>query len=248
MNVASAMVAGAELTLRRPVSATRLRTLPDGCAAISVEVREGAPPKCLFAGPCLTPTERVPAAGQILFGVRLLPGVAFALTGVPVYKLADRRMPLAALLPDDDPPLEKRLADMQTHDGRFDALEQFLVARMAGAQIDSRVQSALQRIENCAGQTPIAEIARACRISPRHLNRLMHNWVGFSAKRLARFMRFQTLLQRMEASPPNPARAAAELGYFDQSHLANEVAQFAGMSSGPLAAHRVADFSKTRCE
>src|SRR5260221_11104541 len=146
MNVASAMVAGAELTLRRPVSllrsylgcfwaiettpATRLRTLPDGCAAISVEVREGASPKCLFVGPCLTPTERVPAAGQILFGVRLLPGVAFPLHGVPVYKRAHRRMPLAALLPDDDPPLENRLADMHALDERFDALDQFLVQRI----------------------------------------------------------------------------------------------------------------------
>src|SRR5260370_10813759 len=125
MNVASAMVAGAEVSLRRPVSslrsflscfwaietnaATRLRTLPDGCAAISVEVREGASPKCLFVGPCLTPTERVPAAGQILFGVRLLPGVAFALTGVPVYKLAGRRMRLGAILPEDHPPLQKHL-------------------------------------------------------------------------------------------------------------------------------------------
>ena len=137
---------------------------------------------------------------------------------------------------------------MQTPDERFDALEQFLLPRMVGAQIDFRVQSALKRIEDCAGQMPIAELARACRVSPRHLNRLMRNWVGVSPKRLARFVRFQTLLQRMEASPPNPARAAAELGYFDQAHLANEVAQFAGMSPGLVAAHRVADFSKTRRE
>jgi len=41
---------------------------------------------------------------------------------------------------------------------------------------------------------------------------------------------------------------AAELGYFDQAHLANEVALFAGMSPGRIAPHRVADFSKTRCE
>jgi transcriptional regulator GlxA family with amidase domain len=190
----------------------------------------------------------VPAAGQILFGVRLRPGVAFALTGVPVHKLADRRMPIAALLPDDDPRLEKRLAEMQARDERFDVLEQFLLRRMVGAQIDGRVQSALKRIEDSAGQMPITELARACRVSPRHLNRLMRNWVGVSAKRLARFLRFQAVLQRMEALPSNPARAAAELGYFDQAHLANEVAQFAGMSAGLIAAHRVADFSKTRCE
>ena len=263
MNVASAMVAGAQLTLRPPVSslrsflgcfwaiettsATRLRALPDGCAAISVEVREGAA-KCLFVGPCLTPTERVPEAGQILFGVRLRPGVAFALTGVPVYKLAGRRIRLAALLPDDDPPLEKRLADMQTRDERLDALEQFLVPRMVGARIDPRVESALKRIEDCAGQMPIADLARVCQVSPRHLNRLMRNWVGVSAKRLARFVRFQAVLQRMEVSPDNSARVASELGYFDQAHLGNEVAEFAGASPGLVAAQRVADFSKTRCE
>src|SRR5260370_38524900 len=139
MNVASAMVAGAELALRRPVSslrsflscfwaiettaATRLRTLPDGCAGISVEMREGALPKCLFVGPCLTPTERVPAAGQILFGVRLRPGVAFALTGVPVCKLAGRRLPLPPLLPDDGPPFANRLAVMHTRHKGCESLD-----------------------------------------------------------------------------------------------------------------------------
>jgi hypothetical protein len=44
------------------------------------------------------------------------------------------------------------------------------------------------------------------------------------------------------------AGVAAELGYFDQAHLANEVALFAGTSPGRIAPHRVADFSKTRCE
>jgi len=151
------------------------------------------------------------------------------------------------MLPEDAPRLEKRLADMQTADERFDALEQFLVPRMVGAQIDSRVRSALKKIEDCAGQMPMAELASACRVSQRHLNRLMRNWVGVSPKRLARFVRFQTLLQRMETSPHNSAQVAAELGYFDQAHWANEVSQFAGMSPGLVAAHRVADFSKTRC-
>jgi transcriptional regulator GlxA family with amidase domain len=140
-----------------------------------------------------------------------------------------------------------RLAGVEER-SRAGVLEQFLVPRMVGAQIDPRVQCALKRIEDCAGQMPIAELARACRVSPRHLNRLMRNWVGVSAKRLARFVRFQAVLQRMEASPDNSARVAAELGYFDQAHLANEVAQFAGTSPGLVAAHRVADFSKTRCE
>jgi hypothetical protein len=58
----------------------------------------------------------------------------------------------------------------------------------------------------------------------RCCDRLIRNWVGFSPKRLARIMRFQALLQHMETSPSDcSTRVAAELGYFDQAHLANEL-------------------------
>jgi AraC-like DNA-binding protein len=60
--------------------------------------------------------------------------------------------------------------------------------------------------------------------------------------------RFQALLRRIETSPAgSSADAAAELGYFDQSHLSHEMAAFAGASPRYIARHRVADFSKTRC-
>jgi AraC-like DNA-binding protein len=264
MNVASAMVEGAGLKLRtaalslRPylgcfwaletTTATRLRAMPDGCASILVKVARGALPECWFVGPCLNPVNQTTAPGQLLFGVRLHPGVAFALIGLPMWQLADRRIRLAELLPEDAPALEMKFARTQAIDTRFDALEQFLARRLAGLQIDSRVQKALQRVEQCGGRIRVPELARECGVSARHLNRLMRTWLGFPAKRLARLMRFQTLLQRMESAPMDPAGTAAELAYFDQSHLANEMAQFAGASPGRVAAHGVADFSKTRCE
>jgi AraC-like DNA-binding protein len=267
MNVASAMVEGAEVQLRTPIPllrpylgcfwaiectpATRVRTMPDGCAAVLVRVAAGAPAECLLVGPRLSPADRMGAAGQLLFGVRLRPGVAFALTGVPACQLVDRRTRLEDLLPYDADLLEKRLALVQTLDERFDMLEQFLAERLAGVSIDCRVQQALQHVEQSAGQLRMPELARRCRISTRHLNRLMRLWVGFSAKRLARLVRFQKLIERMEREPLDPAQAATELAYFDQSHLANEVAQFAGASPGQITSRivsqGVADFSKTRC-
>jgi AraC-like DNA-binding protein len=268
MNVASAMVEGAEVQLRTPIpalrpylgcfwaiectAATRLRTMPDGCAAVLVRVPAGAPPECLLVGPSLSPADRMGAAGQLLFGVRLRPGVAFSLTGVPICQLVDRRTRLADLLSQDAQLMEKGLAQVPTLDERFAVLEHFLAARLAGVQIDCRVQKALQLVEQSAGQVRMPELARQCRVSTRHLNRLMRIWVGFPAKRLARLVRFQMLLQRMERTPLDPAQAAAELAYFDQSHLANEVAQFAGSSPGQIASRivsqGVADFSKTRCQ
>jgi hypothetical protein len=62
-------------------------------------------------------------------------------------------------------------------------------------------------------------------------------------------MRFQAFLQRVESSRSGGlAQLAAELGYYDQSHLANEVAQFTAESLGRIARPGMADFSNTRCE
>ena len=265
VNVASAMVEGARLELRLPVPslrpqvgcfwsmkttpATRLRTLPDACTTLTVELREGAPPECFITGPRLTPAERVPAAGQVFFGVRLLPGVAFLLTGISIHRLTERRTRLAAVLPEDAPRFEESLAEEQTLEGRIDVLEEFLVQRLAGMNIDSRVERAFRAIEDSAGQIRMAQLARECRISPRHLHRLVRNWVGLAPKRLARIMRFQAVLKRMETAPPGGSqRVGVDLGYFDQAHLTNEIMQFVHASPARIVAHRVADFSKTRCE
>jgi AraC-like DNA-binding protein len=265
MNIASAMVEGAEMTLRRPVSSlrpylgcfwsiettpdTRLRTLPDTCTTLTVELSEGARPECFLVGPRFAPIERVPAVGQVFFGVRLLPGVAFALTGIPVYRLAERRTRLAAVLPKDAPRFERCLAKAQTVQDRFDVLEEFLVQRLVGMHVDSRVERAFKGIEDSAGQIRMAQLARECRISPRHLHRLVRQWVGFAPKRVARIIRFQAVLKRMETEPAgNSQGVPADLGYFDQAHLTNEMTQFVGASPARIVAHHVADFSKTRCE
>ena len=72
------------------------------------------------------------------------------------------------------------------------------------------------------------QLTKDCQLGSRHLNRLLCTWARFSAKQMARIVRFQVLLQRIETRdvedwPDLPA----ELGYYDQSHLTNEVAQFA---------------------
>src|SRR5260370_19596481 len=214
VNVASAMVEGARLRLRRPVSplrvavgcfwsiettpATRLRTLPDACATLSIESSHSKALECFLVGPRQTPAERGPATGQTLFGVRLKPGVTFMFIGIPVRTLVERRIRLAALLPEVGSRLEKRLAGTRTVDEGIDVLERFLIQQLSNVQIDSRVQMALKRIEECRGQIRIGQLARDCQVSLRHLDRLLRNWVGFSPKRLARIMRFQALLQHME--------------------------------------------------
>jgi AraC-like DNA-binding protein len=258
------MLSGARLTLRRPVpslrsfvgclwfvettSATRLQAVPDACAVLSVELRDGALPECFLTGPRVAATERVPALGQAFLGVRLLPGVAFLLTGIAVHRLTERRTPLTTLLPDAAARFEHLLTDAQTVERRFDVLEAFLEQRLVGAHIDARVDRAVKAIEHSAGRLRMVQLARDCQISPRQLHRLVRRWVGIAPKRLARIVRFQAALKRMETAPPGDSqRIATDLGYFDQAHLTNESTQFARTSPARIVAHHVADFSKTRC-
>jgi AraC-like DNA-binding protein len=264
MNVASAIVEAAELELRRPVSSlrpylgcfwsiatttgTHLRTLPDACTTVAVECRQGQRPQSFLAGPRLTPADRAPGAGHLLFGVRLQPGVAFSLTRRPIHQIVDRRTLLAEMLPDDVSQMERRLASATRTKERFDILEEFLFQRLDGVQVDPRVAKALMQVEQCSGQLRATQLATHCQVSSRHLNRLLRTWLGFSAKRLARITRFQALLQRVEDSRSGGlAQLAMELGYYDQPHLINEVMQFAALSLGRIAGRGMADFSNTRC-
>jgi AraC-like DNA-binding protein len=141
------------------------------------------------------------------------------------------------------------LTGPQTVAERFDVLEEFLEQRLVGTHIDARVERAFKAIEDLAGLLRMAQLARKCRISSRHLHRLVTKWVGIAPKHLARIMRFQAALKRMEtATSGDSRRIAADLGYFDQAHLTNESTQFAQTTPARIVAHHVADFSKTRCD
>lgn len=123
--------------------------------------------------------------------------------------------------------MERQIAALVRTEEQLNILEEFLLLRLNCVQIDSRVDDALQQIERCGGELRVSQLARDCQVSSRHLDRLLRTWVGLSPKRMARIVRFQVLLQRIETSRAGgTAPLAAELGYYDQSHLANEVAKF----------------------
>jgi AraC-like DNA-binding protein len=225
-----------------------LRTFPDACTGISVVVNGSAAPQCFLIGPRLAPVEGMPTIGRSLFGVRLKPGVAFLVTGVPAHTFVETRRLLSEILPAESRLFAQRLASATRLDDYFDALEALLVARIAGRAIHAHVKKALALIEESGGQMRIAEVARRCQISTHQLAHTLHTWVGLSPKTLARITRFQRFLEQVESNPSeSSASRAADLGYFDQAHFTREVAQFFGATPGRLSPRQVADFSKTRC-
>jgi len=252
---------------------SRVRTVPDGCASIIIELTPGesskwvempvsrrltalraAEPrnrrptsKCLIGGPRLQPACYEPPAMTDVIGVRLNPGTAFALIGRPVCGIVDHRERLADLIGSAATNLETQMARAESVEARFDVLECFLIERLGAARIDSRVTKALGRIAELAGEARLADVAHQCGISLRQLERLMLRWVGISPKRLARIARFQALLGAVAEAPPPLWTPLAAEHYADQSQLIREFTEFAGKSPRRYFADRPADSKVARC-
>jgi AraC-like DNA-binding protein len=224
-----------------------IRVVPDGSTAISIQLQKGYTPEWFLRGPLLRPDERRFTSEAQLVGIRLRPGVAFLLSRTPGHTMIGRRFGLNGMAAFRD--LVAGPPRPLTPERCIDVLQRFLVQRLADASLHNVVADALHAIEHAHGCVRATDVAARCRVSARHLHRLMRTWVGYGPKSYASIIRFQTTLHSMEHVPrPTAAALATDNGYFDQAHLTLDVARFAGATPGRLASVGVTDFSKTRCD
>jgi len=263
MSISSTLVQGADIRFQPAAEVLRpfvgcfwvitanagatIRVIPDGSTTISRELRTGRSSPWVLRGPLQRPSERRFESQATVVGIRLRPGVAFLLSTMAAHSIVDRRISLDRLAAFRS--LEPVESGAHTPAEVIGALESFLIARLRNAAVHPVVSTALREIERAHGGVHAADVALRCGCSARHLHRLMREWVGFGAKRLATIVRFQATLHHMEHSPRESAASfASENGYFDQSHLSVDAARFAGATPGDLSSRHVADFSKTRCD
>jgi AraC-like DNA-binding protein len=221
-----------------------IRVVPDGSTSISIVLRPGRASRWLLRGSLLQPDDLRFASESMLVGIRLRPGVAVAVTGIPAHQTVGRRVAL-------DGPFRELVAltnAAQTPDQHIDALQRVLIERLQHTRVCAIVAKAVHEIERDRGLASVSDIAGRCGVSPRHLNRVMRLWVGYGPKSFANVVRFQATLTDIDRAPAQPAaRLASENGYFDQAHMAGTVRRLAGDTPRRLATTSVSDFSKTRC-
>jgi len=257
MSISSTLVDRAEIEFHEAADAIRpfvgcfwvmtakrdatIRVVPDGSTAISIQLQKGHTAEWLDE-------LRFTSEAQLV-GIRLRPGVAFLLNRTPAHTIVGRRIALNEVAAFRDLVAESPRAHPLTPEHCIDVLQRFLVQRLADARLHCVVADALHEIEHAHGCILATDVAARCRVSPRHLHRLMRTWVGYGPKSYANIIRFQTTLHSMEHVPsPTAAALATDNGYFDQAHLTLDVARFSGATPGRLASVGVTDFSKTRCD
>jgi len=207
---------------RRPDGYERI--VPDGCMDLIWSERTGVtavgPNTTAFLSP-------LPPGGEIV-GVRLHPGAAPPLFGIPAPALRDGRMPASELWGDAGARLEEEAAKAANAHERASLLVAFLSSRARRAEgPDALVRAATARLERAA----VTEVASQLAVSERHLRRLVSAEVGYGPKRLGRVLRLRSALARVRAGT-ELAEVAYAGGYADQAHFTNDCRELAGVAPG----------------
>ena len=193
------------------------RIVPDACVDLI-----WAGERLLIAGPDTRPRVVTLAPGSRLVGVRLRPGTAGAVFGLPASELCDVSPDAAAVLGRNVAAalLEALASGQDSHALLLRAVE--LRGVRPPDPLVSAAALALGR-----PRARVGSVAAELGVSARQLQRRVTDAVGYGPKMLQRVLRFRRL---QELAPAPLVELALDAGYADQAHMTAEVTQLAGLS------------------
>jgi AraC-like DNA-binding protein len=197
------------------------RVVPDACVDL---IWSGD--RLTIAGPDTRARLVALTPGTRLVAVRLRPGVAGAVLGLPASELRDATCDAADVLGGDcaevllDALFSAVSAGEDPHAVLLAAIE-----RRTESDPDPLVNAAVAALDRPDAR--VRAVAAELGLSARQLQRRVSDAVGYGPKTLARVLRFRRL-QTLPAAPL--VELALEAGYADQAHMTSEVTELAGIS------------------
>lgn len=194
------------------VDVGEIRVVPDGCVDLlwfgDELVVVGAD-----TGPVVW--NAVPAVS----GIRLRPGVAGGVLGVPASDVRDQMVPLSEFWPET-----ARISGMSLPGSEQLRTLTHMVLRHR-SEPDSLITTAAGMLADA--ETRVSTVAHDLGVSERHLLRRMNDAVGYGPKTLGRVMRLRRLASMKRESLADRAHAS---GYASQSHMSEEVKRLTGLT------------------
>jgi AraC-like DNA-binding protein len=169
-------------------------------------------------------------------------GACFPFTSVPASELTGRIAALSDLWGCDAEITEAGICLADNEAQRVDRLEQALLDRLRrdlGRQAALNVTALAASVLTRRGRVTVRSLAASAGVSRQYLTRIFRENSGVTPKLYCRLARFQAALAHASrAEGVDWARAAAETGYADQSHMISEFRQFSGVTPDRLATER----------
>jgi AraC-like DNA-binding protein len=198
------------------------RIVPDTCVDVIWSGR-----RLSIAGPDTRARVAALDPGTHIVGVRLRPGVAGAVLGLPAGELRDESPDASEVFGRDE--TEALLAELHAGGDPHAILRRAIELRGERRAPDPLVRAAIAALDRPYAR--VDDVARSLGLSARQLQRRVTDAVGYGPKVLARILRFRRL-QALAAGPADAAlvELALDAGYADQAHMTAEVTRLAGLS------------------
>lgn len=126
--------------------------------------------------------------------------------------------------------IRPRLLELKTLQEKISFTEQVLLKRLFDVRENAVVNDTIQNILINKGSLDIAKLAKESFVSTRQLERLFHEYVGITPKKLSNLIRYQFLWRDSLCEPDFDVLSAVhKFGYTDQSHLLREFKRYHSM-------------------
>lgn len=210
-------------------SVQRLLTYP----AANLVVEGGA---AVLSGPTTRTGERVLEGRGWAVGALLRPAALAGLAAAPV-ELVDAVVPVPA--PELVAAVDSAMAS-RDHAAATAVMGAWLAERVGPPTDEARLANRMvELIATDSSMLRLDDVARRLAVSGRTLQRLAHRYVGLPPTAMIRRRRLQEAAQRLREEPGvSLAELAAELGYADQAHLANDFRDVLGITASDYRAAR----------
>ena len=123
--------------------------------------------------------------------------------------------------------LRPKLLELETLQEKVPFVEKLLIKRLSNAKENTVVNNTIQNILIHRGSLNVSSLAKDSFISTRQLERLFHEYVGVTLKKLSNLVRYQFLWRDILCEPNFDVLSAVhKYGYTDQSHLLREFKRY----------------------
>jgi AraC-like DNA-binding protein len=176
---------------------------------------------------------------EVIVAARVHPGMTAGVFRTDARHLLDDAVDADALWGAAARAFQRRLDDARADADLALTLEQTLAETFAASRSwDLLGRRAAGIVLAHQGALRLDELERKVGYSRRHLRRRFEESVGISPKRFGRIARFRAAIDRLgRAARPDWRRLAADLDYYDQSHMIADFREFTGFTPTDLLGH-----------
>lgn len=178
-------------------------------------------------------TRQLAGKGRV-FGIKFSPGAFHAICREPVSHFTDRRVPAADFFGAGWLHFERNLLAQKDIHAMAPLAENFL--HVKNVRVTEEAMLVRRIVDRTFRDPTILKVDFLCEqfsLNKRQLQRLFREYAGVSPQWVIERYRMHEALEQLSATtPPDLARLALSLGYFDQAHFQKAFRKMTGKSPG----------------